>query len=105
MGDQDDDDDQYDLYGGTPAHVKGSDTSLAAAKKHQEKMGRTHRRVLQLIGLSRDGLTCDSEEMTGLRHQSASARIRELVQWGHLEDSTGRRKTRSGSTATVWIRR
>lgn len=38
-----------------------------------------------------------------MRHQTASARIRELVQKGRVVDSTRRRPTRSGRLAIVWI--
>lgn len=51
----------------------------------------------------RGGATCDEIEVAlGLRHQTASARIRELVEAGKLVDSDERRPTRSGRDAVVW---
>jgi hypothetical protein len=38
-----------------------------------------------------------------LRHQTASARRRELVQLGRVRDSLARRPTDSGRTACVWV--
>jgi hypothetical protein len=97
--------DQYDLYGGFPPHVRHSDTSLEAAYR-QLRTGESQRAlVYQTIERSGEsGLTDDDvERATGLRHQTASARRRELVQKGFVEDSGDRRKTSSGCRATVWV--
>ena len=37
------------------------------------------------------------------RHQTISARRREMVQWGILRDTGRKRATRSGRPATVWV--
>lgn len=59
-------------------------------------------RAIALTGLS--GMTCDEvERETGLSHQSASARIRELALMNRIFDSGARRVTRSGRRATVWL--
>ena len=50
------------------------------------------------------GATCDEiEEALDMRHQTASPRVRELVLMGAIEDSGHRRRTRSGSTARVYV--
>jgi Fic family protein len=50
------------------------------------------------------GLTCDELiQITGLLHQTASARMGELVKDGYLVDSGVKRKTRSGYPARVVI--
>ena len=47
--------------------------------------------------------TCDEAEVHfEMRHQTASARIRELCELGRIEDSGARRPTRSGRDAIVW---
>lgn len=53
------------------------------------------------------GATDDEIEVSlTMRHQTASARRRELVKAGKVVADTygmGRRETRSGATATVWV--
>jgi hypothetical protein len=50
------------------------------------------------------GATDDEIEIaTGLSHQNASARRRELVLRGALKPSGLRRRTRTGRTAAVWV--
>ena len=50
------------------------------------------------------GLTCEEvEAKTGLRHQSASARVRELATQGFIADKGIRRRTASGRPAIIWI--
>tara|TARA_Y100000034_G_C6891619_1_gene410285 strand:+ start:1276 stop:1596 length:321 start_codon:yes stop_codon:yes gene_type:complete len=51
-----------------------------------------------------NGATDDEIEVAlDLRHQTASARRRELVQLGFVVDSGVRRPTRSGRKAKVWV--
>ncbi len=48
-------------------------------------------------------MTCDEiEVLTGLRHQTASARVNDLKRAHRICDSGVRRKTRSNRNATVW---
>ena len=95
---------QYDLFAGAPPSVKGSDTSEKAAESMRESVGHLQRTVFNHIKASRDGMTCDeAEELTGLRHQTCSARVRELVLKGFIVDSGNRRKTRSGRGARVYV--
>jgi predicted transcriptional regulator len=90
------------LYGGLPPHVD-QDTSREAARAIKEDANTIRARIRELIGQS-SGLTCDEVEMkTGLSHQTASARIRELALLGDIVDSSQRRPTRSGRKAIVWI--
>lgn len=100
---------QYDLFSGTPPHVRHSSTSEAAAEEIRQKINALQLQVLRLVAHRPDGLTRDEiEEITGLKHQTASARARELVLLGLLETridpATGisiRRPTRSGRNAEV----
>jgi hypothetical protein len=49
-------------------------------------------------------MTCDEVEVIcKLRHQTASARIRELFVQSRIKDSGQRRLTRSNRTAIVWV--
>lgn len=92
----------YPLYGGTPPHVAGSDTSTAAAVAARPNIGRMQARILELMGPG-GGWTCDELEIaTGYSHQSCSARVRELVQLGRIVDSGDRRKTRGNRPARVY---
>jgi len=91
-------------YNGRPPYVAGSDTSEAAADSIIGDRARMQTMVYECIGATGiHGATDDEvEAMTGLRHQTASARRRELVQKGRVVDTGMRRKTRSGRPATVW---
>jgi len=66
-------------------------------------VGKVRGTVLQAIhAAGMHGRTCDEiEEVTGLKHQTASARVRELAD---LEEIVpiGTRLTRSGRKAVVW---
>ncbi len=112
-----------------PPFVRGSETSEAAAASMKPRAAAIRERVYGVIvGAGAAGATCDEvEELLGLRHQTASARVRELVlagrivkaQWvttagnaaranPHLATSTRvledcRRRTRSGRTANVYV--
>lgn len=51
-----------------------------------------------------DGLTCDEVEiLLGLRHQTASARVHELMRCGSIVEQGRKRRTRSGRNAVVWV--
>ncbi len=92
-------------YKGKPPSVRGSDTSRAAAESMTTSAPTLRTKVLRLIiAAGPRGLTDDEiEVVTGMRHQTASARRRELVLGGKVQDSGGRRRTRSGRGATVWV--
>lgn len=85
--------------------VRGSDTSEAAAESVGPVTGRLRRQIYALI-CERGGLTCDEvEALTGLAHQTASARIYELKKRGQIVDCGERRPTRSGRKAAVYVPR
>lgn len=100
---------QYDLFTGIPPHARHSSTSEAAAEAIAPKVNALQRQILSLVRQHPHGLTRDEiEVMTGLQHQTASARVRELMLNGLLETrmdpTTGksyRRPTRSGRQAEV----
>src|SRR5262245_28906683 len=89
------------LYKGKPPFEASSDTSRAAAESMREPSGKQRQRVFAAIAA---GPKTDEkvEHITGLRHQSASARRRELVLAGHVEDSGLREVNSSGRPAAVW---
>lgn len=92
-------------YGGNAPSVRGSDTSEAAADSMQDSLGDAQARVYQEVHRRRGrGRTCDEvEDQLRMRHQTASARIRELYLKGLLFDSGERRRTRSNRSAVVWV--
>lgn len=57
-----------------------------------------------ILGRGEHGATCDEVEASmELRHQTASARIHELMKAGSIVDSGTVRKTRSNRNAVVWV--
>lgn len=93
--------------GGNAPSVAGSETSALAADAIEPQKLTLRDRVHAALCAARDageiGLTDDEiEVVTGLKHQTASARRRELVLLSQVVDSGERRKTRSGRLATVW---
>jgi len=93
-----------EMAGESYPYVPHSDTSRKAAREMKGK-GPVLRvkvyRYLQSRGPA--GATDDEiEAALEMRHQTVSARRRELVQRGLAQDSGQRRKTSSGRTATVW---
>lgn len=94
---------QYDLFGGIPPYEKSSQTSKEAALSIQNDAKSLRSKIFNLIA-QRGGLTCDEvEEITGMRHQTASARIRELVLENKIRDSQKKRLTRSNRKAVVYV--
>ena len=92
-------------YGGVPPHERHSDTSIAAALSVLETAPTKRARVYRAIRVAGDaGATDDElEGVTGWRHQTVSARRRELVLLRAVEDSGRRRLTTSGRKAVVWV--
>jgi hypothetical protein len=95
---------QLGLFDRRAPFVRASDTSRQAASSIEPDARTLRGIVLAFVrGRSDNGATCDEVEIElGLRHQTASARIRELVQAKFLRDSGVRRLTRSGRGAAVW---
>ena len=79
-------------------------TSLEAARAIVPDLQRLERVVLDAIAYYSESGLCDHEieDVTGLKHQTASARRRALVLRGLVEDSGLRRRTDSGRMAVVW---
>jgi predicted transcriptional regulator len=86
----------------SPGHVPDNDTSIAAADSVAVTAPTIRGKILKHIA-SVGKVTCDEIEVVfGLRHQTASARVRELSMLGEIVDTGERRKTRSGRTARVY---
>lgn len=59
--------------------------------------------IAAVLVKNRHGMTCDEiERATGLRHQTASARVNEMAWDGQIEDTGRRAETSSGRKAIVW---
>lgn len=98
---------QLELYGGRPPFVRGSATSEAASDSIAAARGKIQSQVLAHVAALGDfGATCDEvEDALALRHQTASARIRELYQINLLLKTDRTRPTRSGRKAAVYVAR
>lgn len=87
------------FHGGNPmsnAAYKSTPKQIRARQKSQVY------RLIQTSG--QNGRNCDEiEQLTGLPHQSASARMTELKKEGLIIASLYKRKTRSGRNAQVWV--
>lgn len=91
-----------ELYDGRPP-AERDETSRAAGDSMTKVAGKLQRQVLDTISRHPGGLTCDRiEELLGGRHQTISARVRELVLLGKIEKA-GKRQTRSGRLAWVYV--
>jgi hypothetical protein len=104
-----------DPYGGRAPH-NDTGTSKGASASIQAVLGPLQQRVLRYIdSCGAKGATCDeTEEALDMRHQTASARIRELslkdkillIEVGAKPDGTKRyqtRATRSKRQARVYV--
>lgn len=94
-------------YPATPGFVQASETSRAAAASMVPTAGTLCARVLAHIKSKGSvGATCDEIELAfDGRHQTISARVRELSLGGQIQDRGGKRKTRSGRNAVVYVER
>lgn len=90
----------------TAPYVAGSLTSEAAAYSIEDDLNRLEDIVFRRItAAGTHGMTDDElEVVTGLSHQTVSARRRTLVLKELLIDSGRQRPTRSGRKAVVWVR-
>jgi len=78
-------------------------TSIEAAEAIAPHL--SHLEGVVLACLSHGGATCDEiERLTGLTHQTVSARLAELTQRGLVAPSGQTRVTRSGRGAAVMVR-
>lgn len=90
---------------GGPGYVAGSDTSEFAARSVEGSAATLRAKVhLHVQAKGTDGATCDEiERELGLRHQTASARMRELEIRKLLKKTENRRRTQSGRYAAVYV--
>lgn len=88
----------------TLAPHSDADTSRQAAKRIVPHLARLESLCLEAIRAAGEPGLCDHEleSLTGLAHQTASARRRELVLKGRVTDSGIRRLTPSGRKAKAW---
>lgn len=94
-------------YGGLPPSVSEQPTSVAAALSLLPVVAPMRERVRAVLAeiakTSLVGATSDElERWLGLKHQTVTARVRELVLLEQVEDSGLRRKTAAGRAAVVW---
>jgi hypothetical protein len=67
-------------------------------------LGNLQQLIYDLLWFYDEGLTDDEiEQKTSLRHQTASARRRELVLMELVKHSGQSRPTRSGRNAKIWV--
>lgn len=88
----------------TAPYIKGSATSEAAAKSMEQSLSTLQKKLLVLVTESgKRGMTCDElEHRTNIRHQTLSARVRELYLRGRIYRTKRTRTTRSGRQAVVY---
>src|ERR1043166_5743786 len=85
----------------TANYHRGNPQSVEAGQKAHKGAEIARKRILEALRRS-NGLSCDQlEELTGLSHQSCSARISELKREGKIVKA-GTRQTRSGCNAAVY---
>ena len=103
---------QRPLFNYPTAPHNGTEPSKDAAESIKPLVSGMCQQVLDLIRSRADGMTCDEvEEVLGMKHQTASARIRDLKTCQpplikHKlkgDGSPDRRRTRSGRTAWVYL--
>jgi predicted transcriptional regulator len=84
----------------------GTEASQAAAESMHVSASSIRGRILEWAHSRLVGITCDEvEHALGYRHQTASARIKELVDSGALRERGDTRTTRSGRMARVLVHR
>ena len=91
--------------------VRNSETSKEAAESVRKELGPMCRKVRSAIASRNNGLTCSEiEEELDMKHQTASARLRDLQKAGYIEwkinPETGKyftRKTSSGRNGKVYF--
>jgi len=83
-----------------------ADTSRSAFDSIKDKIGKRHATIMAYVDECQSyGATLDEICVgTGMLVQTASARVRELVQGLELIDTGKRRNTRSGKKARVYTR-
>ena len=78
-------------------------TSLEAFESIKDRILSLKEQIYILIK-KKNGLTCwEIENLLSLSHQTASARINDLIKENLIKESGFYRKTQSGRNAIVWI--
>jgi predicted transcriptional regulator len=92
-------------YNDHPPFVAGSDTSELAAESMADIAGSIREQVYGWMARRGDhGATDDEiERALAIRHQTASARRRELELIGRVQKTDQRRRTSSGRSAAVYV--
>jgi len=91
----------YGSQGDVPYESESDTSAAAAASLDDDRLARLEALVLGVLDAK--PRTCDAvEAVTGLPHQTASARIRGLVLRDRVVDSGQRAPTRRGRNAVVW---
>lgn len=94
------------LWGQPPSHNNAPrGTSRTGAKRIASAAPTLRAQVLAYIASRGDFGATDEEgeDATGLKPQTYTPRRWELVHAGSVRDSGKRRKTKSGSSAAVWV--
>lgn len=79
-----------------------SEEAFASIKPGRAKVQTTVFNAIRVAGAW--GRTCDELEINlKLSHQTASARVHELMKAGSIVAKSDRRMTRSGRKASVWV--
>jgi len=85
-----------------PLH-NNTDTSIEAAESIMPFRGRDQFRIYLWIESQEAGATCcEVERALSMAHQTASARINDLLRANRVFDTGDRRKTKSGRPARVY---
>lgn len=80
-----------------------SATSRSAAASIVGSVSAMRAQIVEAVNTFEQGLTCDEiEVLFDMKHQTASARCRDLVKAEKIIDSGERRLTRSGRAAIVY---
>jgi hypothetical protein len=90
-------------YNGHAPRVAGDETSSDAADAIEPVRAPSQIDVLAFIRSRGDATDEEIEMGLGRKHQSVSARRRELVQKGYVVDSGLRRMNSTGCSAHVWV--
>lgn len=95
---------QLGLFDRPAPYARNSRTSQAAAAAIEPQAGTLRAIVLAFVrGRGAQGATCEELEIgLGIKHQTASARVRELAQAAFIKDSGETRLTTSRRAAVVW---
>jgi hypothetical protein len=91
-------------YLDVPGHEDAVTSKAAAASVARTAASMRTKVFRAILEAGYAGMTCNEIEIAlGMRHQTASARVRELFLLADINDWHLVRKTRSGRNAPVWF--